>query len=117
MARPVINDELWRQIEPLLPPPKVRRSRFPGRKPLDHRKVLTGIIFVLKTGLPWSELPMELGCGSGMSCLNYLRQWQKQGLWDRLQQVLQAELQAAGEIDWARACAARSTRQRKKSPV
>ena len=50
MAKPLLPDELWERIEPLLPPPKPRRFRFPGRKPLDNRKALTGILFVLKTG-------------------------------------------------------------------
>ena len=52
MAKPLLPDELWERIEPLLPPPKPRRFRFPGRKPLDNRKALTGILFVLKTRHP-----------------------------------------------------------------
>jgi transposase len=110
MAKLIINDELWETIEPLLPPPKPRKSRFAGRKPVDHRKVLTGIVFVLKTGIPWEELPKELGCGSGMSCLNYLHAWQEGGAWDRLQEVLQAGLEAADRIDWSRAAAPRALR-------
>jgi transposase len=110
MAKPVINDELWGKIEPLLPPPKPRRSRFPGRKPLDNRKILTGIVFVLKMGIPWEELPKELGSGSGMSCLRYLRALQRAGVWDGLQEVLQAELVAAGKIDWSRAATGRGLR-------
>jgi transposase len=53
MAKPIVSDALWAAIEPLLPPPKPRRFRYPGRKPLDARKALTGILFVLKSGLPW----------------------------------------------------------------
>ena len=49
--KPVVSDALWQRIEPLLPPPPPRRFRFPGRKPLDYRKILTGILFVLKTGI------------------------------------------------------------------
>src|SRR5204863_7319832 len=71
MAQPLVSDALWAKIKPLLPPPKPRRLRFPGRKPLDPRKALTGIIFVLKSGIPWELLPQEMGCGSGMSCWNY----------------------------------------------
>jgi transposase len=103
MAKPLVSDELWERIEPLLPPAKRRRFRFPGRKPLDNRKVLAGIIFVLKTGIPWEELPQEMGCGCGMTCLNYLRAWQKAGVWDRLREILLAELQAADKLDWSRA--------------
>src|SRR5438105_4518184 len=51
MAKPLVSDALWERIEPLLPRAKPRRFRFPGRKPLEYRKILTGIIFVLKTGI------------------------------------------------------------------
>ena len=60
MAQPLVSDALWAKIKPLLPPPKPRRFRFPGRKPLDPRKALTGIIFVLKSGIPWELLPQEM---------------------------------------------------------
>jgi transposase len=103
MALPLVSDALWSRIEPLLPPEKRRRFRFPGRKPLDRRKVLTGIIFVLKTGIPWEELPQEMGCGCGMTCWNYLHAWQRAGVWDSLHKVLLDELQEADRIDWSRA--------------
>jgi transposase len=103
MAHPLVSDALWARIEPLFPPPKPRRFRFPGRKPKDRRKVLTGIIFVLKTGIPWEELPQEMGCGCGMTCLTYLKAWQRAGVWQRLHEVLLAELQEADRIDWSRA--------------
>jgi transposase len=103
MARPLVSDALWARIEPLLPPPKRRRRRYPGRKPLDPRKVLTGIIFILKTGIPWEYLPVEMGCGCGMSCWNYLRAWQKAGVWQALHHALLDELQEADTIDWSRA--------------
>src|SRR5712691_10024071 len=103
MAQPLVSDALWERIEPLLPPAKRRRIRYPGRKPLDRRKVLTGIIFVLKTGIPWEELPQEMGCGCGMSCWNYLQAWQRAGVWQRLHEVMLAELQEADRIDWSRA--------------
>ena len=60
MGKPLLPDELWAKIQPLLPPPKPRRDIFPGRRPLDRRKVLTGILFVLRTGLRWNDLPAEL---------------------------------------------------------
>src|SRR5207302_8140287 len=82
MAKPLVSDALWERIAPLLPPPLRRRFRFPGRKPLDYRKVLTGIIFVLKTGIPWEALPQEMGCGCGMTCLNYLKAWHGAGVWN-----------------------------------
>ena len=103
MAEPLVSDALWERIEPLLPPPKRRRFHHPGRKPIDRRKVLTGIIFVLKTGIPWEELPQEMSCGCGMTCWNYLNAWQRAGVWKRLHEVLLNELQAADRIDWSRA--------------
>lgn len=103
MAKPLLDDELWARIRPLLPPPKPRRFRFPGRKRLDDRKVLTGILFVLKTGIPWEDLPCEMGCGSGMTCLNRLRQWHRAGVWQRLHQRLLSELRGADKLDWSRA--------------
>ena len=92
MARPLVSDELWELIEPLIP--KVpRRHRFPGRKRIDDRKVLTGILFVLQTGIPWEYLPQEMGCGSGMTCWRRLREWQQAGVWQRLHELLLAKLQ------------------------
>ena len=103
MAKPLLPDELWERIEPLLPPPKPRRFRFPGRKPLDNRQALTGILFVLKTGIPWEYLPLERGCGSGMTCWRRLRDWQAAGVWQQLHEILLGELNAADKIDWSRA--------------
>src|SRR3954447_9876256 len=108
MAKPLVSDALWQRIEPLLPPPPPRRQRFPGRKSLGYRKVLTGIVFALKTGIDWEELPAELGWGCGKTCKKYLKAWQGAGIWDRLHRVLLQELQDAGKIDWSR-CAADST--------
>jgi transposase len=72
----------------LLPPPPRRRFRFPGRKPLDYRRILTGILFVLKTGIAWEDLPGELGYGCGKTCRHYLRAWHQAGIWLRLHAVL-----------------------------
>lgn len=105
MAGRLLDDALWDRIQPLLPPPKPRRSRFPGRKRLDDRQVLTGILFVLKTGLPWEEFPCDLGCGCGMTCLNRLREWHHAGVWQRLHQLLLSELHEADKLDWSRAIA------------
>jgi transposase len=85
----------------LLPPPKPRRFRYPGRKPLDDRKALTGILLVLKTGTTWEGLPAEMGCG--MTCWRRLHAWQEQGVWFKLHQVLLQHLDDAGKIDWGRA--------------
>ena len=74
----IISDELWARIEPLLPVVPRRRDH-PGRKRLDDRKVLCGILFVLYTGIPWEFLPQELGFGSGMTCWRRLRDWHQAG--------------------------------------
>jgi transposase len=103
MAKPLVPDELWDIIKPLLPPPKPRRFRYPGRKPIDDRKALTGILFVLKTGIPWEDLPLEMGCGSGMTCWRRLEYWNRCGVWRQLHQVLLAKLQGADKIGWSRA--------------
>ena len=105
MAQPLVDDELWLIVEPLLPKPKRRRKRHPGRKPLDPRKALSGILFVLKSGIPWEMLPQEMGCGSGMSCWRYLHAWQEAGVWDRLHEVLLTRLRGVDKIDFSRAIA------------
>ena len=73
MAKPIVSDELWTVVEPLLPlePPKPKG----GRPRLPDRAALSGIIFVLRTGIPWELLPQEMGCGSGMTCWRRLRAW------------------------------------------
>jgi transposase len=76
--------------------------------------VLTGILFVLKTGLQWEMLPQEMGCGSGMTCWRRLRDWQQAGVWEKLHQVLLDKLQAQGEIDWSRASLDSATIRAKK---
>ena len=102
MDKPIIDDELWKRIEPLLPPPKPRREKYPGRKPVPDRAALSGILFVLRTGLRWRDLPAEMGCGSGVTCWRRLHDWQEAGVWDRLHELLLAELRAAGQIDLSR---------------
>jgi transposase len=99
----LVSDALWERLQPLLPTPPRRRFRFPGRKPLDFRKILTGILFVLKTGIAWDDLPAELGCGCGKTCRHYLREWHQAGVWLKLHALLLAELNGADLIDWDRA--------------
>ena len=103
MARPLLDDALWALIQPVLPAVMPRRRRWPGRKPVEPRKVLTGILCVLKTGIPWEALPQELGCGAGMTCWRYLRAWQRAGVWQQLHGVLLAKLREADTLDWSRA--------------
>lgn len=108
MARPLLDDELWALIAPLLPKHR-RRKRWPGRKRLDDRRCLTGILFVLRTGIPWEHLPQEMGCGSGMTCWRRLREWQGAGVWEKVHHLLRNRLRQADAIDWSRAAADSST--------
>jgi transposase len=101
MGRELVDNTLWAAIEPLLPRP-TRRRRHPGRKSLDDRKILTGILFVLMSGIPWEMLPKEMGCGSGMTCWRRLRAWEKAGVWKNLHRVLLSELRGAEKIDLSR---------------
>jgi transposase len=91
-----VPDGLWERIEPLLPK-RQRRFRYPGRKPLDDRLALQGILFVLHTGIGWEHLPQELGFGCGMTAWRRLRDWQRAGVWEKLHALLLAELQAADQ--------------------
>jgi transposase len=101
MSKPLVSDTLWDTIAPLLPPephkPKGGRPRVPDRA------ALTGIICVLKSGIPWEMLPQELGCGSGVTCWRRLCAWQRAGVWERLHQALLDRLGEADQIDWSRA--------------
>src|ERR1700727_2786956 len=101
--KPLVTDELWEKLDPLLPAAPPRRFRFPGRKPLDHRKIMTGILFVLKTGIAWDDLPADLGCGCVKTCRHYLQLWDQAGVWTKLHALLLAELNGADKIDWRRA--------------
>lgn len=101
MAKPLLPDDLWAFIEPLLAPHVP--SPKGGRPPITHRQALTGILFVLKTGIQWEELPAEMGCGCGMSCWRRLRDWHLDGTWDWVHAVLLERLDSAGRIDWDRA--------------
>jgi transposase len=101
MAKELVTDELWDTIEPLLPPEPPKPQG--GRPRIDNRAALTGIVFVLKSGIPWEMLPQEMGCGSGMTCWRRLREWHEAGVWERLHRVLLDRLGEADQIDWERA--------------
>jgi transposase len=102
MARPLVSDDLWAVVEPLLPPTRPAGTR--GHPPVPNRVALAGIIFVLKTGIPWEYFPQELGC-CGMTLWNRLRAWQRAGVWEALHRALLQRLADAGRIDWSRASA------------
>ena len=101
MSTPLLSDELWNAIAPLLPPERPKPKG--GRPRVPDRAALTGILFVLRTGCPWDALPAELGCGSGSTCWRRLRDWQAAGVWDRLHHTLLNRLGSRARIDWTRA--------------
>jgi transposase len=101
MAKPLVSDELWERIKPLLPPEKPKPKG--GRPPEPDRAVVGGIIFVLRTGIGWEDLPAELGAGCGMTCWRRLRDWHEAGVWKALHKVMLDELGDADKIDWERA--------------
>jgi transposase len=101
MAKEILPDELWGALDPLFPSPPPRPKG--GRRRIPNRATLTGILFVLRTGIPWEYLPQEMGCGSGMTCWRRLRDWQAQGVWRKVHQVLLNALGDADQIDWSRA--------------
>ncbi len=98
MAKPLVPDQLWAIVRPLLPPHPPQPKG--GRRPVDDRACFAGILFVLKTGIGWEDLPKEMGCGSGMTCWRRLRDWNAAGVFQRLHEVLLAKLREAGQIDW-----------------
>ena len=99
--KPLVSDELWAIIEPLLP--KYRPSRKGGRPRVPNRAALTGILFVLRSGIEWQMLPTEMGCGSGSTCWRRLAEWQRRGIWKRVHRTLLERLAEADQIDWSRA--------------
>ncbi len=98
-AAALVPDALWDLIAPFLPSlaPKPRG----GRPSLSDRACLTGIVFVLRSGIPWQMHPKELGCGSGMSCWRRLRDWQQAGVWDLIHFALLNWLSRENQIDWS----------------
>ncbi len=100
MSKPLVSDELWAAVAPLLP--RERPKPRGGRPRCDDRAALGGILFVLRSGIPWEMLPQELGC-SGMTCWRRLRDWHAAGVWAGLHRVLLERLAGAGHLDWSRA--------------
>ena len=101
MAKKRVSESLWKAIAPLLPEPK--SSPKGGRPPVPDRACLEGIIFVLKSGMPWQMLPIRLGYGSGSTCWRRFRAWTRLGVWPELHRRLLRVLGRRGRINLERA--------------
>ncbi len=99
MPADLVPDGLWERVVPLLPVRPPRRHRYPGRLPTDDRAALRGIVYVLRTGVSWRDVPGEqIGC-SGVTAWRRLRDWTEAGIWPRLHEVLLAELRKGGLLE------------------
>jgi len=107
MSHASLPEELWEEIEPLLPPDEASGHQG-GRPRVLNKIVMRGIFFVLCTGIRWEDLPEEIGC-SGMTCWRRLRDWQLLSIWDQLHRVLLAALRKAGMLDLSLAVVDSST--------
>lgn len=99
MARPLPDDDLWARLVPLIPRRRKGRGHRHGRELVLDRAALTGILYVLRCGVPWQMLPWEMGCGSGSTCWRRLVAWQRAGEWRRLPETLLAVLWRRGRLD------------------
>jgi transposase len=89
-----LTDEQWERIKPLLPPQKPPI----GRPAKDHRLIINGILWILKTGAPWRDLPERYG--SWRTVYSRFYRWSKNGIWERIFSALQQRIDAEGGMDW-----------------
>jgi transposase len=94
MSRYELTDKQWARLEPLLPPQKP----WTGRTNHDHRRVINGILWILRTGAPWPDLPERYGPVGTVSSRYY--RWRQKGIWDRIFADLQAQADQDGNLDW-----------------
>ena len=93
----LLTDAQWQKIEPLLPrPPKRPRG---GRPPVGNRRVLEGILWILRSGARWRDLPSEFPSPS--TCWRRLRRWEEQGVWLRVWRTFLAELNERQQVKWS----------------
>jgi transposase len=94
MRRGELSDEQWEKLAPLLPPQKPRV----GRPAHDHRLIVNGILWIVRTGAPWRDLPERYGPWRTVASRFY--RWVKAGVWQQVLQALQQQSDIAGQIDW-----------------
>jgi transposase len=93
MHRGDMTNEQWNKLEPLLPK---RANR--GRPRGDDRSVINGIVWVLRTGAPWRDVPERYG--KWPTIYSRFQRWRKAGVWERILGQLQADSDQAGQLDW-----------------
>lgn len=93
----LLTDAQWQKIEPLLP--RRRRHRRGGRPPVANRRVLEGILWILRSGARWQDLPSEFPSPS--TCWRRLRDWEEQGVWLRIWRTFLAELNERQQLKWS----------------
>lgn len=94
MKRHEVTDDQWAVVGPLIP----RKAARAGRRPRDPRMMLNGMLWILRTGAPWRDLPERLG--PWQTVYDYFRCWRSAGVFDRILQALQIRLDREGKIDW-----------------
>ena len=100
MSSKLLPDEMWNEIEQLFP--EYEPSPDGGRPPKDARQVLTAVLFVLKTGIGWKDLPTEAFDVSYKTCNRRIDQWAAQGIWQQIHQLFLAKLRGADLLNWSR---------------
>src|SRR3712207_6363905 len=98
MHRGDLTDAQYARLQPLLPPPRPAKGSKGGRPRNDDRTMINGILWILRTGAPWSDLPERYGPPSSVSTRFY--RWKQAGLWDAILAAVQAAADAADELDW-----------------
>ena len=94
MNRGDITTTQWERLQPLLPPQKPKT----GRPAVDHRRILNGMLWILRTGAPWRDLPERYGPWRTVASRFY--RWQRAGLWAELFSAVQAQADAHGQRNW-----------------
>jgi len=102
LAVQILPGPVWEAIEPLIPNLRPNPKNHQGRKPVPHREALSGILYVLRTGVSWEELPLDLGWGTGMTCWRRVRALQKARVWPKIVQILVKQLPDGPEIPFDR---------------
>lgn len=100
MSSRLLPDELWNEIELLFP--EYESSPDGGRPPKEARRVLTAVLFVLKTGIGWKDIPTEAFGVSYKTCTRRIDEWTDQGIWQQIHELFLAKLRGADLLDWSR---------------